>query len=189
MCESQLPTRVRNNSQDLSQTRWHHPHSSRKGGKPSAQLLVPAPRNIPGVFLEAEHPSEWLIPRYLQGNNFSSLKEWCSLLADLFIQLRFSNSCHGLGLGLIPRRTVSKRVTAAGNVQRGLFYLEKGDVRGFFFFWLLLLQLHILCFQAQKEQEASENNPAWKGSAHKSQGRIFFFLGFFLVHWIFFGIT
>lgn len=135
MCESQLPTRVRNNSQDLSQTRWHHPHSSRKGGKPSAQLLVPAPRNIPGVFLEAEHPSEWLIPRYLQGNNFSSLKEWCSLLADLFIQLRFSNSCHGLGLGLIPRRTVSKRVTAAGNVQRGLFYLEKGDVRGFFFFF------------------------------------------------------
>lgn len=57
---------------------------------------------------------------------------------------------------------MSKRVTAAGNVQRGLFYLEKGDVRGFFFFffWLLLLQLHILCFQAQKEQKASENNPA-----------------------------
>lgn len=30
---------------------------------------------------------------------------------------------------------MSKRVTAAGNVQRGLFYLEKGDVRGFFFFF------------------------------------------------------
>lgn len=64
-------------------------------------------------------------PSVLAREKFSSLKEWCSLLADLFIQLRFSNSCHGLGLGLIPRRTVSKRVTATGNVQRGFLPWER----------------------------------------------------------------
>ena len=83
---------------------------------------------------------------------------------------------------------MSKRVTAAGTVQRGLFYLKKGDVRGFilfFFFFALLLQFPILRFQAQKEQEASEKNPVGKGSAHR--GGLFFFLIFFFfsVHWIF----
>lgn len=139
-----------------------------------------SPEHSRRVFGGRAPAEQWLIPRYLQGNNFSSRKGWCSLLADLFIQLRFSNSCHGLGLGLIPKRTVSKRVTATGNVQRGLFNLRTVMCGAFFFFFLLLLlQLHILCFQAQKKKSRRHQKTIRRERARLTKARagFFFFLG------------
>lgn len=86
---------------------------------------------------------------------------------------------------------MSKRVTAAGNVQRGLFYLEKGDVRGFFFFFLAAAAAitHFM-FPSSKRAEGIRKQSGVKGLGSQKPGEDFyFFLGFFLVHWIFFGIT
>lgn len=85
-----------------------------------------------------------------------------------------------------------KRAAATGNVQRGLFYLEKGDVLGAFPPPpppLLLLQSHILCFPAQKKSRRKQSGVKGLASLTKARRGIFFFLVFFLVHWIFFGIT
>lgn len=62
------------------------------------------------------------------------------------------------GFGINPEED-RERVPAAGNVQRGLFYLDKGDVRGCLFS-SPLPPISITRFQAPKEQEAPENDPA-----------------------------
>lgn len=75
-----------------------------------------------------------------------------------------------------------KRAAATGNVQRGLFYLEKGDVLGAFFFFFspaaAAAITHFMFSSSKKKQEKT----IWRERArepHKSQARIFFF--FFLV--------
>lgn len=57
---------------------------------------------------------------------------------------------------------MSKRVPAAGNVQRGLFYLDKGDVRGLFSL-SLPPQLHISHFQAPKRAGGTRKQSGVKG--------------------------
>lgn len=108
-------------------------------------------------------------------------------MADLFIQLRFSNSCHGLGLGLIPRRTLRKRAAATGNVQRGLFYLEKGDVLGASFFFFFFSPRCCCCnhtfyvFQLKKKKNRRRKQSGVKGLARLTKARrgFFFFFSFF----------
>lgn len=73
-----------------------------------------------------------------------------------------------------------KRAAATGNVQRGLFYLEKGDVLGAFFFFFFspaaaaAAITHFMFSSSKKKQEKT----IWRERArepHKSQARIFFF--------------
>lgn len=71
-----------------------------------------------------------------------------------------------------------KRAAATGNVQRGLFYLEKGDVLGaffFFFFFPLLLQSHILCFPVQKKSRRKQSGVKGLASLTKARRGFFFF--------------
>lgn len=86
---------------------------------------------------------------------------------------------------------MSKRVPAAGNVQRGLFYLDKGDVWGLFFPLPSAAITHFT-FPSSERAGGTRKQSGVKGlGSQKPREDLSFFFSppFLLLHWIFFGIT